>query len=48
MLYWVLFSRLDKRYFGKEIPRFTKSQMEEAATAFYDIHMTESIKFAGL
>ena len=46
MLYWFLFSRLDKRYFGKEIPRFTKPQMEEAAEAFYDIHMTESIKFA--
>ncbi|KFY39521.1 hypothetical protein V494_03954 [Pseudogymnoascus sp. VKM F-4513 (FW-928)] len=46
MLYWFLFTRLDRRYYGKEIPRFTKSQMEEAAIAFNDIHMTESVKFA--
>lgn len=45
MLYWFLFSKLDKRYFGKDIPKYTTIDMEEAAKAFYNIHMTDIIKF---
>lgn len=45
ILYWFLFSKLDKRYHGKEIPRYTTEQMEEAAHAFDKIHMTDKITF---
>lgn len=45
ILYWFLFSKLDKRYWGKEIPRYTTEQMEEAAHAFDNIHMTDKITF---
>jgi hypothetical protein len=45
ILYWFLFSKLDKRYYGKEIPRYTKEQMEEAAKAFDNIHMTDEITY---
>jgi 2-polyprenyl-6-methoxyphenol hydroxylase-like FAD-dependent oxidoreductase len=45
MLYWFLFSRMNKRYFGNDIPKFSKAEMEEAAKAFYNIHMTDSITF---
>lgn len=44
-LFWFLYSKLDKRYYGKEIPRYTKEDMEEAAKAFFDIQMTEGINF---
>jgi hypothetical protein len=36
---------MDKRYYGKHIPKFSKIQMEEAAKAFYDIHMTDTITY---
>jgi hypothetical protein len=45
ILYWFLFSKLDKRYHGKDIPKYTKQDAEEAARAFYDIHMTDDIKY---
>lgn len=45
ILYWFLFSKLDKRYYGKDIPKYTKEDAEEAAKAFYDIHMTDDIKY---
>lgn len=45
VLYWFLFSKLDKRYHGNEIPRYTKEEMEEAVKAFDDIHMTDSITY---
>lgn len=44
-LYWFLFAKLDKRYYGKAIPKFTKAQMEEAAKAFFKIPMTDAIKY---
>jgi 2-polyprenyl-6-methoxyphenol hydroxylase-like FAD-dependent oxidoreductase len=44
-LYWFLFTKLDKKYFGKDIPKYTKAQMEEAAKTFYNIHMTDTITF---
>jgi hypothetical protein len=31
MIYWFLFSKLDKRYFGKDIPRYTTADAEEAS-----------------
>lgn len=43
-MYWFLFSELDKRYFGKDVPTYSKADMEEAVKAFYDIHMTREIK----
>jgi hypothetical protein len=45
VLYWFLFSKLDKRYHGKDIPKYTKEDEAEAAKAFYDIHVTDEIKF---
>ncbi|KAH7419384.1 hypothetical protein BKA64DRAFT_751832 [Cadophora sp. MPI-SDFR-AT-0126] len=42
-MYWFLFTKLDKRYFGKDIPKYTKADMEKAAKAFLKVHMTESI-----
>lgn len=45
MLYWFLFSKLDKRYVGKDIPRYSTEDAIEAAKAFTDIHMTDTIKF---
>ena len=42
-MYWFLFTKLDKRYFGQEIPKYTKADMEKAAKAFLKVHMTESI-----
>ncbi|KAF4635287.1 hypothetical protein G7Y89_g2803 [Cudoniella acicularis] len=44
-LYWFLFTKLDKRYYGKEIPKYTTVDAEEAAKAFFNIHMTNDIKF---
>lgn len=44
-LYWFLFSKLDRRYYGKEIPKYTKADMEEAAKPFFGIHMTDTITF---
>ncbi|KAH7342650.1 hypothetical protein BKA65DRAFT_595732 [Rhexocercosporidium sp. MPI-PUGE-AT-0058] len=42
-MYWFLFSKLDKRYFGKDIPKYTQADMDKAVKAFLKIHMTESI-----
>lgn len=44
-LYWFLFSKMDKRYFGKDMPKFSKADMDEAVKAFYNIYMTDQIKF---
>jgi 2-polyprenyl-6-methoxyphenol hydroxylase-like FAD-dependent oxidoreductase len=44
-LYWFLFSKLDKRYYGKDIPRYTSADAEEHVKPFFDIHMTDTIKF---
>lgn len=45
MIYRFLFSKLDKRYYGKEIPRYTAADAKEAVKAFLDIHMTDTITF---
>lgn len=44
-MYWFLFTKLDKRYFGKDIPRYTKDDMDEAIKVFLNVHMTESITY---
>lgn len=44
-LFWFLFTKLDKRYHGTDIPRYTKEDMEEAAKAFFKIPMTDTIKY---
>lgn len=44
-LYFFLFSKLDKRYYGKDIPRYAKGEIEGAVRAFFDIHMTDTITF---
>ena len=41
--YWFLFSNLDKRYYGKDIPRYTTADAEETVKPFFDIHMTDTI-----
>ncbi|KUJ21599.1 FAD/NAD(P)-binding domain-containing protein [Mollisia scopiformis] len=44
-LYWFLFSKLDKKYHGKDIPKYTKADVDEAIKPFFNIHLTDSIKF---
>lgn len=44
-IYWFLFSKLDKRYYGKDIPRWIKTDMEKWVKPFFNIHMTDTIKF---
>ncbi|CZR66056.1 uncharacterized protein PAC_15957 [Phialocephala subalpina] len=44
-LYWFLFSKLDKKYVGKDIPKYTKAEIEEAVKPFFNFHMTDLIKF---
>ncbi|KAF8855683.1 FAD/NAD(P)-binding domain-containing protein [Acephala macrosclerotiorum] len=44
-LYWFLFSKLDKKYVGKDIPKYTKAEIEEAVKPFFKYHMTDSVKF---
>lgn len=45
ILYWFLFSKLDKRYYGKDIPKYTTADSEEAVKAFFNIHMTDTITY---
>ncbi|RDW89703.1 FAD protein [Coleophoma cylindrospora] len=47
-LFWFLFSKLDKRYFGKDIPRYTKDDLDEAIKPFMNIHMTDDITFESI
>lgn len=44
-LFWFLFSKLDKKYVGKDIPKYTKAEIEEAVKPFFKYHMTDSVKF---
>lgn len=44
-LYWFLFSKLDKKYTGKEIPKYTKDDLDEAIKPFLNMHVTDTIKF---
>ncbi|KAL3425892.1 FAD binding domain-containing protein [Phlyctema vagabunda] len=44
-LFWFLFSKLDKRYYGKDIPRYTKEDVEEGIKPFFDMHMTDNTTF---
>lgn len=44
-MYFFFFSRLAKRYHGKDIPKYSKADMEEAVKPFLDISMTDTIKF---
>lgn len=45
ILYWFLFSKLDKRYHGKDIPRFSKEDMEEGAKPFKDLLMAPGVPY---
>ncbi|KAL5319811.1 hypothetical protein ACEPPN_012869 [Leptodophora sp. 'Broadleaf-Isolate-01'] len=45
VLYWFMFSKLDRRYHGKEIPRFGKEDMEEGAKPFKNIPMAPGVTF---
>ncbi|CZS99224.1 uncharacterized protein RCO7_00515 [Rhynchosporium graminicola] len=42
---WFLFSKLDKKFFGKDIPKYTQEDMGEAIKPFLKLHMTDSITF---
>ncbi|ELR04662.1 hypothetical protein GMDG_01521 [Pseudogymnoascus destructans 20631-21] len=44
-MYFFFFSKLDKRYHGKDIPKYSKADMDEAVKPFLDICMTDSVKF---
>ncbi|KFZ09191.1 hypothetical protein V501_05682 [Pseudogymnoascus sp. VKM F-4519 (FW-2642)] len=45
IVYFFLFSKMDKRYHGKDIPRYTKADIEEAVRPFSNIYMTDTITF---
>ena len=40
---WFFFSKMDKKYHEKDIPRFTKNEMEEVAKEYGDFHFTEEV-----
>jgi len=44
-LYWFLFSKLDRRYFGNEIPRYSKEDAEEAAKGFFELSLDDGNTF---
>ncbi|CAG8977155.1 hypothetical protein HYALB_00003376 [Hymenoscyphus albidus] len=44
-LFWFLFSKLDKKYYGKDIPRYKPEDAEQASEAFFNINMTDTIKY---
>jgi len=44
-LFWFLFSKLEKRFYGKDIPRYDQADMDEQIKSFFDIHMTADITF---
>lgn len=44
-LYWFLFSKLDKKYAGKDIPKYKKTDIEEAVKPFFKFPLTDSVKF---
>ncbi|PVH81668.1 FAD/NAD(P)-binding domain-containing protein [Cadophora sp. DSE1049] len=45
VLYWFLFSKLDKRYHGNDMPRFSKKDMEEGAKPFRAMPMAPGVNF---
>lgn len=45
VLYWFLFSKMDRKYHGKEIPRFGKEDMDEGAKPFKDMPMAPGVTF---
>ncbi|KAI9746304.1 MAG: hypothetical protein M1818_000015 [Claussenomyces sp. TS43310] len=44
-IYFFLFQRLDKRYFGKEIPKYSKADMHRDVTKMYDVHLDSTVTF---
>jgi len=48
ILYWFLFTKLDKRYYGAEIPKYTVADAEIAAQAFFDIKLPHSTTYKDL
>ena len=48
ILYWFLFTKLDKRYYGAEIPKYTLADAEVAAQAFFDIKLPHSTTYEDL
>jgi FAD dependent monooxygenase len=40
---WFFFSKMDHKYSGSSIPRFTKAQMEQQVEEFGDFKLTEHI-----
>ena len=45
VLYWFLFSKLDKRYYGKDMPRFSTEDMIEGAKPFANMPMAPGVNF---
>jgi 2-polyprenyl-6-methoxyphenol hydroxylase-like FAD-dependent oxidoreductase len=44
-IFWFLFSKLDKTYHGKDIPRHTPADAEEQAKAFFKLPLTDTVNF---
>ncbi|KAK0099773.1 hypothetical protein ONS96_008269 [Cadophora gregata f. sp. sojae] len=45
VLYWFLFSKLDKRYHGKEMPQFSTEDMVDGVKPFTNMPMTPELTF---
>ncbi|KAH9215670.1 hypothetical protein DL95DRAFT_424887 [Leptodontidium sp. 2 PMI_412] len=45
VLYWFMLSKLDRRYHGKEMPRFGMEDMEEGAKPFKNIPIAPGVTF---
>ena len=48
VLYWFLFTKLDKRYYGTDIPKYTLADAEVTAQAFFDIKLPHSTTYKDL
>ncbi|KAG9231787.1 hypothetical protein BJ875DRAFT_105864 [Amylocarpus encephaloides] len=47
-LYWFLFTKLDKRYYGEDIPKYNQEDAEATAQAFLNLQMTDSTTYGEL
>jgi FAD dependent monooxygenase len=45
---WFFISKMDQKYHGRSIPRFTKPQMEEQVTQYADFQFTKGLSFKDL
>lgn len=44
-IFWFMFAKLDKRYTGRDIPRFTSKDCAEHFRVFNNLYMTNTVQF---